>query len=120
VLISNLETYFKLILFSLSNIYNAIKNIQTIFKIDFYDRTTIGRIKQLKDAFKDRHKDAFNFFNTVMMFRTGGERNNNYINYKYKGKIYRRKIRYETNKNNNKKTYIIINKQKIFINIKNK
>jgi hypothetical protein len=113
---SNLKTYFNLILFSLSNIYDAIKNIQTIFKKDFYDNTTIGKMKQLTETFKYRHQDAFKFLNSVMMFRAGGsvsERNDNYINYKYKGKIYRRKIRYEMNKNK-KKTYIIINKQKIY------
>ena len=40
----------------------------------------------------------------------GGKNKSEYINYKYEGKVYKRKIRYE-----GKKKYIIINKLKIFI-----
>ena len=46
----------------------------------------------------------------------GGNNNNEFINYEYKGKVYKRKIRYD-DKN---RIYIIINKKEIYLINKNK
>jgi hypothetical protein len=88
------------------------KNIlpYTKYNKDISDHKDISDDKD-KPPYTKSNEDTMNkkeFFATINFF--GGKNKSEYINYKYEGKVYKRKIRYE-----GKKKYIIINKLKIFI-----
>jgi hypothetical protein len=96
---------------------DAMHSIQKQFSYKYENviNTLMIIIKELSILFcLSENKSVLSKIKTALSFSTtqkGG--NNEFINYKYKDKTYKRKVRYD-----GKKTYIIINKERIYIKIR--
>ena len=87
---------------------------QFSYKYENVINTLMIIIKELSILFcLSENKSVLSKIKTAIFSTTQKGGNNEFIYYKYKDKTYKRKLRYDGNK-----TYIIINKERIYIKIR--